>query len=413
MSTQYRIGHLGAQGDGIANTERGPVFIPFTLPGETVTAAVTKDRGDLIAILEAAPNRVEPPCRHFGTCGGCQLQHIANPDYLAWKRHKVVQALKSQRLEPEVGAIVPCAPHSRRRVTFAVRKVDAGILLGYNRHLSHEIIDIVECPISLPPIVEALDSLRALARLSCSTSKPFRMTVTATAAGLDVAILDSGKADDAARRTIAAFALANRFARVSVEGEVIVEPNRPQVPIGASVVTVPPGGFLQAVASAEEAMAALVLEHVGKSKRVADLFAGSGAFSLRLATRAEVHAVEGEAAALAALDRAFRFTPGLKRITTEKRDLFERPLTTKELDRFDAVVFDPPRAGAEALCKQLAKSQVPKVAAVSCNPLTLARDLAILTAGGYRTVSVTPVDQFLWSSHVEAVALLEKPKKRR
>lgn len=413
MSTQYRIGHLGAQGDGIANTERGPVFIPFTLPGETVTAAVTKDRGDLIAVQEPAPNRVEPPCRHFGTCGGCQLQHMAMPDYLAWKRTKLVQALKSQRLEPEVGAIVPCAPHSRRRVTFAVRRSDAGLLLGYNRHLSHDIVDIVECPISVPPIVEALDSLRALARLSCSTHKPFRMTVTASASGLDVALVESGKLDDRMRKTIADFALANGLARVSVDGEIIVEPTKPQVLVGASVVTVPPGGFIQAVASAEEAMAALVLDHVGKSKRVVDLFSGSGAFSLRLATRAEVHAVEGEAAALAALDRAFRFTQGLKRVTTEKRDLFERPLTTKELDRFDAVVFDPPRAGAEDVCKQLAKSQVPKVAAVSCNPLTLARDLAILTAGGYRITSVTPVDQFLWSSHVEAVALLEKPKKRR
>ena len=413
MSTQYRIGHLGAQGDGIANTERGPVFIPFTLPGETVTAAVNKDRGELIAIQEPAANRVEPPCRHFGTCGGCQLQHMAMPDYLAWKRNKVVQALKSQRLEPEVQDIIPCEPHSRRRVTFALRKVEAGMLLGYNRHLSHEIVDIMECPISVPPIVEALESLRAVARLSCSTNKPFRMTVTATASGLDVALLESGKLDDAARKTIADFALANRFARVSVDGEVIVEPTKPQVSMGESVVTVPPGGFLQAVASAEDAMARLVLDHVGKAKRVADLFAGSGAFSLRLAARSEVHAVEGDAAPLAALDRAFRFTPGLKRVTTEKRDLFERPLTTKELDKFDAVVFDPPRAGAEFLCKQLAKSQVPKVAAVSCNPLTLARDLAILTAGGYRITSVTPVDQFLWSSHVESVALLEKLRKRR
>lgn len=413
MTTRYRVARLGAAGDGIANAEKGPIYIPFTLPGEEVIAAVVKDRGELISVPEPALNRVEPPCRHFGTCGGCQLQHMAMTDYLAWKRSKVVQALKSQALTPEVGDIIPCAPASRRRVTFAVRKVDAGMLLGYNRHLSHEIVDIAECPISVPPIVEALDSLRALARLSCSTTKPFRMTVTATASGLDVAFLESGKLDDAARRTIADFALSARFARVSVDGEIIVEPVKPQVQMGPAVVNMPPGGFLQAVASAEEALAGLVVDHVGKAKRVADLFSGSGAFTLRLAAKAEVHAVEGDAAALAALDRAFRFTPGSKRVSTEKRDLFERPLTTKELDRFDAVVFDPPRAGAEALCRQLAKSQVPKLAAVSCNPLTLARDLAILTAGGYSIKSVTPVDQFLWSSHVEAVALLEKPRKRR
>ncbi|MBP0438788.1 class I SAM-dependent RNA methyltransferase [Tianweitania sediminis] len=413
MTTRYRVARLGAQGDGIADTERGPVFISFTLPGEMVTAAVNKDRGELIAVTEPASNRVEPPCRHFGTCGGCQLQHLAMADYLAWKRDKVVQALKSQALKPAVGQIVPCAPHSRRRVTFALRKVEGGMLLGYNRHLSHEIVDIAECPISVPPIVEALDSLRALARLSCFTSKAFRMTVTATASGLDVALLDSGVLDDAARKAIADFAMAANLARVSVDGEIIVEPKKPQVSMGPAVVNIPPGGFLQAVASAEEAMGQLVLDHLGKAKRVADLFAGSGAFTFRLAQRAEVHAVEGEAAALAALDRAFRFTPSLKRVSTEKRDLFERPLTTKELDRFDAVVFDPPRAGAEFQCRQLAKSGVSKVAAVSCNPLTLARDLATLVAGGYTVTSVTPIDQFLWSSHVEAVALLEKPRKRR
>ncbi len=413
MTTQFRIAQLGAQGDGIANTQGGPVFIPFSLPGETVTAAVTKNRGELIAVSDVSPNRVPPACRHFERCGGCQVQHLAMPEYLAWKQTKVAHALKSQALTPQLDDIVSCSPGTRRRVTFAVRKVESGVLLGYNRHLSHEIIDIVECPISVPAIVEALESLRSLARLSCSTSKAFRMTVTATASGLDIAVAESGKVDDAMRRTIAAFATKAGFARVSIDGEVIVELKQPQIVMGKAVVNTPPGGFLQAVQSAEQAMADLVTAHVGKSKRVADLFSGSGTFSLRLAERAEIHAVENDSFALAALDRAFRFTPGLKRVTVEKRDLFERPLTTKELDRFDAVVFDPPRAGAEALCRQLARSQVSKVAAVSCNPLSLARDLAILTAGGYRISSVTPVDQFLWSSHVEAVALLEKPRKRR
>jgi 23S rRNA (uracil1939-C5)-methyltransferase len=160
-------------------------------------------------------------------------------------------------------------------------------------------------------------------------------------------------------------------------------------------------------------MADLVGQHLARAKKVADLFAGCGSFALRLAAKSEVHAVEGEAAALAALDRGFRFATGLKRVTSEKRDLFRRPLTFKELNAFDGLVFDPPRAGAEDQCRQIARSDVPLVAAVSCNPVTFARDLAILLAGGYRLKKVTPIDQFLWSPHVEAVALLEKPKKRR
>jgi 23S rRNA (uracil1939-C5)-methyltransferase len=178
-------------------------------------------------------------------------------------------------------------------------------------------------------------------------------------------------------------------------------------------VALPPGIFLQATAEAEQAMAGLVGQHFSRAKRVADLFSGCGSFALRLAARAEVHAVESDAAALAALDRGFRYATGLKKLTVEKRDLFRRPLTFKELAAFDGVVFDPPRAGAEDQAKQIAKSDVPFVAAVSCNPVTLARDLAILLAGGYRLKSVTPLDQFLWSAHVEAVALLEKPRKRR
>ena len=181
---------------------------------------------------------------------------------------------------------------------------------------------------------------------------------------------------------------------------------------GGVPVALPPGAFLQAVAEAEGAMAALVGEHLNGAKRIADLFAGCGAFSLRLAEKAAVHAVEGDAASLAALDRAARHAPGLKPVTVERRDLFRRPSTAKELDRFDGLVFDPPRAGAEAQSREIAKSNVGRVAAVSCNPATLARDLTILLAGGYRLLSVTPIDQFLWSSHVEAVALLEKPKRR-
>ncbi|PSJ61443.1 class I SAM-dependent RNA methyltransferase [Pseudaminobacter soli (ex Li et al. 2025)] len=413
MSTRFQISRLGAQGDGVADTPEGPLFIPFTLPGETVTAAREKDRGTLMAVLEASKLRVEPACRHFTECGGCALQHLEPQAYLDWKRDKVVQALKSRGFDADVAATVACAAHSRRRATFSARRTEAGMLVGYNRAHSHHIIDIEECPIVEPQIEAALPMLRQLAALICHTTQAFHLTVTHTDSGLDIAAHDAGKLEDKARMAISTFAIREGLARVSVDGETIVEPKKPVVTFGEVSVAPPSGGFLQAVASAEAAMADLVSEHLRKSKKVADLFAGAGAFALRLAAKSEVHAVEGDAAALAALDRGFRFGAGLKRVVVEKRDLFRRPLTFKELAAYDGLVFDPPRAGAEDQCKQIAKSDVPFVAAVSCNPATLARDLRILVDGGYTLKRVTPVDQFLWSPHVEAVALLEKPRKRR
>ncbi|BCG74630.1 RNA methyltransferase [Mesorhizobium sp. 113-1-2] len=411
MSARFTIKKLGAQGDGIAETESGDLFIPFTLPGEVVTAARERDRAALMAVLEASPLRIGPACRHFTECGGCALQHFEAEAYRQWKRDKVVHALKG--FDCEIDALVACAPHTRRRVVLAARRSDAGMLLGFNRHLSPEIISISECPISLPEIVAALDRLRALADLICATTKSFRMAVTVTGSGLDVAVHESGKLGEHQRRIASNFVLSQGFARLSIDDEIIIEPRKPVVMFGSVAVAVPPGAFLQATEAAERTMAEIVGTHLKRAKKVADLFAGCGSFALRLAAKSEVHAVEGDAAALSALDRGARFAAGLKRVTGERRDLFRRPLTFKELSTFDGLVFDPPRAGAEDQSKQIARSDVPFVAAVSCNPVTLARDLRILIDGGYTLKSVTPIDQFLWSPHVEAVALLEKPKKRR
>ncbi len=413
MSARFRITALGAQGDGIAVSDTGPVFVPFTLPGETVTAARRKERAELIAVIEAAPERIAPACRHFTVCGGCALQHMRDDVYLAWKRQKVADALRARRIEAPVAGIVPCRSGSRRRAVFSARLAQGRAVLGYNRAFSHEIIDIEECSILVPEIEGKLPLLRELAGRLGRSRDAFHLTVTRTESGLDVAAAASGPLSAADRLSLTEFVVGSGFARLSVDGEIIVEPRKPQVDFSGVMVTPPPGGFLQAVASAEEAMAERVLKHLEGAKRVVDLFSGSGTFALRLARRSEVHAVEGDAAALAALDRGFRAASGLRRVTTEKRDLFRRPLTVKELAAFDGLVFDPPRAGAEDLSRQIARSDVPKVAAASCNPLTLARDIAILVAGGYAVESVTPVDQFLWSPHVEAVALLEKPRKRR
>ncbi|NKL66013.1 class I SAM-dependent RNA methyltransferase [Rhizobium leguminosarum] len=416
MSTEtVTIEKLGAQGDGIASSAGGPVYVPFSLPGETVAIARVKSQGTIMSITTPSPDRQEPPCRHFGpdgvngTCGGCTLQHMADAPYGAFKRQLVIDALKSKGLTPEVGEIVAARPGERRRVVFAARKTEKDMLVGFNQAESHHIVAIEECPISSAGIIARLPAIRAIAASLATSAEPFRVAVLETLSGLDISVDDVKKLSDPQRRKAIETALGLRgIARVSLNGEILVEPSKPMVEFGGVQVSPPPGGFTQATKPAEEAMAELVIAHAGKAKRIADLFAGSGTFSLRLARIGRVHAVEAEAKALAALDHAARNTQGLKPVTVEKRDLFRRPLMTQEFKPYDVVVFDPPRAGAEFQCQELARSAVKKIVAVSCNPLTLARDLAILVEGGYRITQVTPIDQFLWTSHVEVVATLEK-----
>jgi len=411
MNERLIIEELGAQGDGIAHTPGGPVYVPFALPGEVVTARVEKQRGTLVSVEKSSPLRVEPVSPHFGMCGGCSVQHLAPSAYAEWKREKVVRALASRGLDAEIGPLVLCPPASRRRVTLTAQRSDGRVMLGFNAAQSHRIVEIEECPVAVPQITLALPDLRLLASLLASGPKPFHLTVTATRTGLDIAA-DSGPPGEQKRRQAVEFVLVKGFARLSVRGDVLVEREKPVVLFGDVPVTVPPGGFLQATEQAERAMADLVLSHLEGAKHVADLFAGSGTFALRLARNARVHAVEGEGTALGALEEAAKRAQGLKPVTVEKRDLFDRPLPAKELERFDGLVFDPPRVGAEAQCRQIARSAIRRVAAVSCSPGTLARDLSILVEGGYRIASVTPIDQFLWSPHVEVVALLEREKKR-
>ncbi|TBA20079.1 class I SAM-dependent RNA methyltransferase [Rhizobium ruizarguesonis] len=416
MSTEtVTIEKLGAQGDGIASSAGGPVYVPFSLPGETVAIARVKSQGTIMSITTPSPDRQEPPCRHFGpdgvngTCGGCTLQHMADAPYGAFKRQLVIDALKSKGLTPEVGEIVPARPGERRRVVFAARKTEKDMLIGFNLAESHHIVAIEECPISSAGIIARLPAIRAIAASLATSAEPFRVAVLETLSGLDISVDEVKKLSDPQRRKAIETALSLRgIARVSLNGEILVEPSKPMVEFGGVQVSPPPGGFTQATKPAEEAMAELVTAHAGKAKRIADLFAGAGTFSLRLARIGRVHAVEAEAKALAALDHAARNTQGLKPVTVEKRDLFRRPLMTQEFKPYDVVVFDPPRAGAEFQCQELARSGVKKIVAVSCNPLTLARDLAILVEGGYRITGVTPIDQFLWTSHVEVVATLEK-----
>mgnify|MGYP003634094328 CR=1 FL=1 len=419
MSAQtLDITRLGGQGDGIAETPSGQIFVPFTLPGDVVNAAVEKGRATLMAVLTASADRVTPPCPHFGPddenagCGGCALQHMADAPYRAWKRDLVVAALEGRGITAEVAPLVACAPHSRRRVVFAAKRTDKGALVGFYRAGSHQIVAITTCVIATPRIVEALPSIRRLASAVAVGKEAFHLSVLDAAPGLDIAVEAPFKLSEPDRlRIISATRTEQPVARLSFNGEILIEKQPPQLTFGSVLVSPPPGGFVQATAEAEAVMGELVAEHLKKSKRVIDLFSGSGTFALRLAAQSHVHAVEADGPSLAALDKAARRAQGLKPVSVEKRDLFRRPMMTAELKAYQGLVFDPPRAGAEVQVADIARSTIPRVAAVSCNPVTLARDLEILIAGGYRVLSVTPIDQFLWTSHVEVVALLERPKR--
>lgn len=409
------INKLGGQGDGIAHDANGPIFVPFTLPGESVAIARVKDQGTVMSIVKASPDRQEPACRHFGpdgvngTCGGCTLQHYADAPYRAFKRQLVVDALKSKGLTPEVDDLIAAHPGQRRRVVFAARRTEKDVLIGFNQADSHHIVAIEECPISSPDIVGKLPAIRMVAKALAINAEAFRISVLETLAGLDIAVDGIKALSDEQRRAAVETILSLRgIARISLNDEIIIEKTKPMIEFGGVQVSPPPGAFAQATKEAEDAMAELVVAHVGKAKRIVDLFAGSGTFALRLARLGRVHAAESDGKALAALDLAARTTQGLKPVSFERRDLFRRPLMTAEFKYIDAVVFDPPRAGAEAQVKELARSAVKKIVAVSCNPLTLARDLAILVEAGYRIKQVTPIDQFLWTSHVEVVVALEK-----
>ncbi len=406
------IASLGAKGDGVAHGSDGPVFVPFALPGETVAIARVKNEGTIMSFASTSTDRVAPPCKHFGpdgvggVCGGCSLQHLAKPAYNAFKRQVLIDALKSKGIEAPVGEIFEAHPHQRRRLVFTARRREHGLVMGFMQAETHHVVPVEECPIASDGLISRLDAIKIIAN-ACG-AEHFRITVTETLTGLDISLdgLRGGLGDQARRAVTNAVIKLKSIARVSANGEIVIEPHKPLLDFDGARVVLPPGGFTQATLEAEAHMAELAIAHIGKAKKVADLFSGVGTFALRIARKASVFAVESDEKAIKALDQGARMTQGLKPVSIERRDLFRRPLMTSEFKSFDAVVFDPPRAGAEAQCLELAKSQVKKIVAISCNPLTLARDLAILTAGGYRIDTVTPIDQFLWSPHVETVATL-------
>jgi 23S rRNA (uracil1939-C5)-methyltransferase len=405
VAERVAIARLGGRGDGIAETANGPIFVPYALPDETVLVERQGARARLVAVETPSPDRVEPFCPYFGRCGGCLAQHMGAAAYAAWKRGILDKALRQARLPAPLEPLVDAHGAGRRRVTFHARLKDGRIRVGYMASGSHDLVEIAVCPIAEPALAEAPRAALALARLLERSGKSLDLQVTATGAGLDIDLRGHGPVGAPARLSLSEAAAALDLARLSVHGDVVVERRMPTIAMGRAQVVPPPGSFLQATARGEEVLSALVLDGCGSARRVADLFAGCGPFALRLAEAREVHALDGDGAPLAALDRAARSTPGLRPVKTETRDLFRRPLLPPELARFDAVVMDPPRAGAEAQARQLAAARVPVVVSVSCDAGTFARDAAILIEGGYRLERVVPVDQFKYSPHLEIVGL--------
>ncbi|MCP1168796.1 class I SAM-dependent RNA methyltransferase [Limimaricola litoreus] len=380
---------------GMGRTADG-TLVPRVLPGEVVTLAADGAR-----IVTPSPERVSPPCRHFKACGGCAMQHASDGFVEGWKAEIVRSALRAQGLEGEIARVLTSPADSRRRARLAGRRTKKGALVGFHARASDTVIEVPGCRLLLPQLTALIPALERIAMLAATRKGEAGLTVTDSEAGPDLHIDTDKPLTEELRLTLPGIAREAGLARLVWAEEILAELEPPVQRMGRARVVPPPGAFLQATAHGEAALLDCVTEAVEGAGRIVDLFAGCGTFSLPLAERAEIHAVEGEAAMLAALDRGWRGAPGLKRVTTETRDLFRRPLLPDELARFDAAVIDPPRAGAQAQVAALAASHIPVIAMVSCSPASFARDTKTLVDKGFEMGPVTVVDQFRWSPHVE------------
>ena len=420
------IDRLGARGDGIADTADGPVYVPFALPGETVSARIGKSRGDgraadLREVLSPSADRQDAACRHFGPgengCGGCAAQHIGPGVYTGWKRDVVSAALARHRIDVGVLPVISVPPASRRRVRLAFRNLAGGMVIGFRSGRSDRIVNIAECPVALPEIVALIPRLREFLGGRADRGE---IAITHTEQGADVVVFCRREPDLDLRMDAPAFCGDAGIARLAWskgEGAFNAEPpepvivlETPSVDFGGVTVRIPSDSFLQPTAEGEAALRAFVIDAVGDSRNVADLYAGCGAYALPLAAAGKtVTAFEGLAAQTAAIRQAGAQNAGEPlKVAAETRDLARQPLRTEEIEGYDAVVLDPPRAGAAAQVAILAEGDVPVIVYVSCNPATFARDARVLIDGGYAPGPVQPVDQFLWSSHVELASVFRR-----
>ena len=396
----YTVDRLGHRGDGLVQTTHGPLAIPKTLTGETVEVL----DGRLHRIVTASPERQLAFCNHFATCGGCKFQHWQHEPYAAWKRNLLVEALSAKGLSPEIARMVDAHGAGRRRVSFHVRQQQGIWVAGFMELKSHDLCAINSCPVLVPALQQTPDMAAAFG----AVLGPCDVAITAADNGLDVNVKAERSAVLRRLGALNEIVTAHNILRLSVNGEIHTSKAAPIVKMGKAHVQLPVQSFLQATALGEETLAALVASHVGRAKQVADLFCGLGPFAFRLAETSKVLAIDADKPAVASLQLAARSSQGLKPVTTETRDLFRVPVVPSELKGFDAVVFDPPRAGAEDQARQLAKSPVKRIIAVACDVGNFSRDANILVNGGYTLKHVTPVDQFKWTAHLEMVGLFER-----
>ncbi len=415
------IDAIGARGDGVARYDGDAVYVPFTAPGDRARVRLGQRRGEgrageLVELLQPGA-RAAPRCPHFGVCGGCALQHVVDAAYVEAKTGLVTAALRQHGLvAPEIAPLERVPPATRRRARFAVqrpRAASAPAAIGFMGRASHRVVDMKVCAVLHPALIALAGALRQAASRFWPPGAAGAATATLSDTGIDL-LLDVAALPDLARlEALAAFAEAQDLARLSWRAPGAAEPTpaairrRPRVVFSGVPVELPPDAFLQASAEAEAMLVRAVLAGIAAAERVVDLYAGLGTFSFALARRAVVHAVDGSRAAIAALAAAAA-RAGIHRLGSECRDLEARPLLPEELARFDAAVFDPPRAGAKDQAAALARSALRRIVAVSCNPASFARDARLLVDGGFRLTRVQPVDQFLWSPHVELVAWFER-----
>lgn len=414
MIKTLTIARVGHQGDGIAESGDGPVFVPGALPGEVVSGEVHGGRMERFDLVEASADRRPIHSAAYAECGVAPMQHWADEPYLAWKREIVAMTLQREGIEAEIEATVATPPASRRRLALHARSgPDGGAVLGFKARRSWRLVELTDCPVSDPRLTAALPALKRVAApfLGHPESAP-TLHVSLTDTGLDVDVTgvekkSGGLTGDQRALAIAAASEAG-LARLSLDGEVLMMEHQPRVTFGRASVPLPPGGFLQASPAAEAEMVSRAVEAVRGAKRVADLFCGAGTFTFPLAEVATVTAADSSAASIAALKAGISTASGLKTITAQARDLFRRPLSPFDLKGVEAIVFDPPRAGAIEQTAQIARTGASVVVGVSCNPATFARDARVLIDAGFRLERVTPVDQFLWSTHVELVGVFRR-----
>ncbi|MFC1673008.1 class I SAM-dependent RNA methyltransferase [Pseudomonadota bacterium] len=414
-TVEVTVDRLGAQGDGVADWNGQALYIPGVLPGETVRALTGQKRGDglaaeLLDVLEASPQRIDPICPHYATCGGCAMQHMDTQAYSDWKRGKVARALAQRGFDDaEVLAPVLVGPGTRRRVTFSAQRRGKRAHLGFNARASHDLVAVDACPLVTDDINAAIAPLRDVLAQVLDDNARARVAMTSCANGLDVLIEGGDAPGLPAREALATFVSDKHAARVAWKEEKyapepVAQTAAPMIDLSGMQVELPMGAFLQASVEGEHAIRDQVLVGVGDAKTIADLYCGLGSFTVPLARKAIVHAYDLTEAPVRALSRAAGRSELGGRVKAEVRDLDRQAFDAQELSNFDAVVFDPPRAGAAEQVTYLADADVERVVAVSCNPATFARDARTLVDGGFRLVDVLPIDQFTFSGHVELVA---------